>query len=153
MTTKRWCLVSLKSNAWAALLGAYCCFFSATSASAQLWEVPPLPSVTVTLAADGMTATVGTENLHISVCHPTVIHFVATPESPDKVKPNQPWMLDSKESCPGAKFQLSQTADVATLTTEALKVELSLNRGNVRYSTRSGEELLRERDSIPRTYD
>ena len=153
MTTKRWRLVRLKSNAWAPLLGMCCCFFSATSASAQLWEVPPLPTVTVAPAPDGMTATVGTENLHISVCRSTVIHFVATPEPPDKVKPNQPWMLDSKESCPGAKFQLSQTADAAILTTDTLKIELSLKRGNVQYSTRSGEGLLRERDSIPRTYD
>ena len=153
MTTKRWCLVRLKSNAWALLLGICCCFLSVASASAQLWEVPPLPTVTVTPAADGMTATVGPESLHISVCRSTVIHFVATPEPPDKVKPNQPWMLDSKESCPGAKFQLSQTADVATLTTDTLKVELSLKRGNVQYSITNGEALLRERDSIPRTYD
>jgi hypothetical protein len=114
MTTKRGRLVRLESNAWAPLLGMCCCFFGATSASAQLWEVPPLPTVTVALAPDGMTATVGTENLHISVCRSTVIHFVATPEPPDKVKPDQPWMLDSKVSCPGAKFQLSQTADAAS---------------------------------------
>jgi alpha-D-xyloside xylohydrolase len=153
MTKKRWRLERLRSIAWAPLLGMYCCFFSPTSAGAQLWEVPPLPTVTVALAPDGMTATVGTENLHISVCRSTVIHFVATPGPPDKVKPDQPWMLDSKESCPGAKFQLSQTTDAAILTTDTLKIELSLKRGNVQYSTRSGEGLLRERDSIPRTYD
>ena len=153
MTTKRWRLARINSNAWVPLLGMCCCFLRATSASAQLWEVPPLPTVTVAPALDGMTATVGTENLHISVCSSTVIHFVATPGPPDKVKPDQPWMLDSKESCPGAKFQLSQTTDAAILTTDTLKIELSLKRGNVQYSTRSGEGLLRERDSIPRTYD
>jgi len=151
--TKRWRLERFKSNAWAPLLGMCCFFLSATSGSAQLWEVPPLPAVTVALAPDGMTATVGTENLHISVCRSTVIHFVATPGPPAKVKPHQPWMLDLKESCPGAKFRLSQTTDAAIVTTDSLKIELSLKRGNVQYSTRSGEGLLRERDSIPRTYD
>jgi alpha-D-xyloside xylohydrolase len=100
-----------------------------------------------------MTATVGTESLHISVCRSSVIHFLATPESPDKLKINQPWMLDSKESCPGAKFQLSQTPDAAVLTSDTLKIEFSLKRGNVQFSTRGGESLLRERDSVPRTYE
>ncbi|HZD30616.1 MAG TPA: TIM-barrel domain-containing protein [Candidatus Angelobacter sp.] len=115
--------------------------------------MPPLPTVTVAAAPDGMTATVGTENLHISVCRSSVIHFVATPAPAEKLKQNQPWMLDSTESCPRAKFQFSQTTDAAILTTDALKIELFLKRGNVQYSTRGGEILLRERDSIPRTYD
>ena len=40
-----------------------------------------------------------------------------------------------KESCPGAKFQISQNADAAILTTDAVKVEVSLKWGNVQYST------------------
>ncbi|HME00758.1 MAG TPA: TIM-barrel domain-containing protein [Terriglobia bacterium] len=115
--------------------------------------MPPLPPVKVAPAPDGMTATVGGESLHISVCRSSVIHFVATPEPPDTVKQSQPWMLDSKESCPGAKFQVSQTAEAAVLTTETLKIELSLKWGNVQFSTAGGEDLLRERNSIPRTYE
>ena len=39
------------------------------------------------------------------------------------------------------------------LTTDTLKVEFSLKWGNIQYSTLSGEILLRERNSIPRTYE
>ena len=136
------------------LLISLCCFLgSVGEAKSQLWEVPPLPPVTAAQAPDGMTATVGKESLHISVCRSSVIHFVATPEPPDTVKQSQPWMLDSKESCPGAKFQVSQTAEAAILTTDTLKIELSLKWGNVQYSTTGDENLLRERNAIPRTYE
>jgi alpha-D-xyloside xylohydrolase len=104
-------------------------------------------------APDGMTATIGKESVHISVCGAAVIHFVAAPGAPGAVGPSQPWMLDPKEACPGAKFQLPQTPDAAVLTTDALKIEFSLNRGNVQFSTTAGEVLLRERDSVPRTYE
>ncbi len=62
-------------------------------------------------------------------------------------------MPDSKESCPGAKFQISQTAEAVTLKTDALKIEFSLKWGNVQNSTLVGETILRERNSIPRTYE
>ena len=127
--------------------------WSGPHAVAQLWEVPPLPEVKYTQVADGIAASVGNENLHISVCRPGVIHFVATPEPPDSVKTNRPWMLDAKESCPGAKVEVSQSKDAAVLTTGTLRVELSLKWGNVQYSTIGNDNLLRERNSIPRTYD
>ena len=126
---------------------------TATQATAQLWDVPPLPPVKYAQARDGMTATIGNESVHISVCRSFVIHFVAAPEPPDTIRQSQPWMLDSKQSCPGAKFQISQTSDAAILTTDALKIELSLKWGNVQFSTATGEGLLRERNSIPRTYE
>ena len=126
---------------------------TATQATAQLWDVPPLPQVKYAQARDGMTATIGNESVHISVCRSFVIHFVAAPEPPQTIRQSQPWMLDSKESCPGARFQVSQTSDAAILTTDALKIELSLEWGNVQFSTATGEGLLRERNSIPRTYE
>jgi alpha-D-xyloside xylohydrolase len=100
-----------------------------------------------------MTATVGNESLHISVCRSSVLHFVATPEPPGTIKQNPSWMLGAKDACPGAKFQVSQTADAAVLTTGTLKAEFSLKWGNVQYSTVGNENLLRERNAIPRTYD
>ena len=115
--------------------------------------MPPLPPVKYVQAPDGMTAKVGDESLHISVCRASVIHFVATLEPLDKVRESEPWMLDAKESCPGAKFQLSETSDAAILTTDNLKVRLSLKWGNVEYSTTGGESLLRERNALPRTFD
>jgi alpha-D-xyloside xylohydrolase len=135
------------------LLGACCLLLSARQADGQLWEVPPLPTVKEAPAPDGMTVSVGDESLHISVCRSSVIHFLATPEPPNAVKQNQPWILDSKESCPGAKFQLSQAADTAVLTTDTLKIEMSLKWGNIQYNTVAGEKLLRERNTIPRTYE
>ena len=131
------------------------CILASTSASAQLWDVPQLPPVKYAAAPDGMTATIGSENLHIIVCQPSVIHFVATPETQasDTNEQPQPWMLDAKQSCPGAEFHISQTTDAAILTTDAVKVELSLKWGNVKYSTIAGTGLLRERNSVPRTYD
>ena len=126
---------------------------TATQATAQLWDVPPLPPVKYAQARDGMTATIGSERVHISVCRSFVIHFVAAPEPADTIRQSQPWMLDSKQSCPGAKFQISRTSDAAILTTDALKIELSLKWGNVQFSTAAGEGLLRERNSIPRTYE
>jgi alpha-D-xyloside xylohydrolase len=131
-----------------------CCFLgSATEAQAQLWETPPLPVVKYFPAPDGMTATVGNERLHISVCRSSVIHFVATPEAATTAGQPQPWILDPKESCPGAKFQVSLTADAAILATDTLKIEFSLKWGNMQYSTVAGGSLLRERNAIPRTYE
>ena len=136
-----------------AILASALCVFDTKTAEAQLWDVPPLPPVKVAPAPDGLTAAIGNETVHISVCGASVIHFVATPESPDKAERSKPWMLEPKESCPGAKFELSQTNDAAVLTTDKIKVELSLKWGNVQYSTTKGEDLLRERNSIPRTYE
>jgi alpha-D-xyloside xylohydrolase len=124
----------------------------AKQATAQLWDVPPLPQVKYAQAQDGIRATIGNESVHISVCRPSVIHFVSTPEPP-ATRQIKPWMLDSKESCPGAKFKVSETTDAAILTTDTLKIELSLKWGNIQFSTTGGENLLRERNSIPRTYE
>src|ERR1035438_8856059 len=143
-------LVSVSSSL---LLGISCLLGSPTDARAQLWETPPLPPVKYAAAADGMTVSVGAEQVHVSVCRSAIIHFVANPELSRAIRQSQPCMLDSKESCPGAKFQISQTADAVTLSTDALKIEFSLKWGNVQYSTLAGETLLRERNSIPRTYE
>jgi alpha-D-xyloside xylohydrolase len=134
-------------------IGLWCFLGGTTEARAQLWDVPPLPPVKYAAAPDGMTATVGNESLHISVCRSAVIHFVATPEPPNTVRQPQPWMLDPKESCPGAKVQVLLTADAAILSTDTLKIEFSLKWGNVQYSTVAGERLLREGNAIPRTYE
>jgi alpha-D-xyloside xylohydrolase len=135
----------------ALLVTIYCLLGLPTDARAQ--DSPPLPAVKFAAATDGMTVSVGDEQIHISVCRATVVHFVSNPEPSDAIRQNQPWVLDQKESCPGAKFQISQTADAVILTTDALKIEFSLKWGNVQYSTLAGEAMLRERNSIPRTYD
>ena len=123
-------------------------------ASAQLsGDLPPLPQISVSEAKDGLAATIGSETLHISVCADTVIHVVASPVGAASAVPEQPWMLAPAESCPGAKFRLVKDAHAATLTTAALKVTFSLERGNLTYSTVGGENLLQEWDAVPRTYE
>lgn len=107
----------------------------ATRPSQQLWKVPPLSPVKYALAPSGITATSGNESVQISVCRPGVIHFVATPDPPQNVKSQRPWVLDPSDSPPGAKFQVSQNADAAVLLTDSPRVELSLKWGNVQYST------------------
>jgi alpha-D-xyloside xylohydrolase len=145
---------TLLLSSWASLFfGLSCLTWMAKPATAQLWDVPPLPPVKYAQAQDGITATIGNESVHISVCRPSVIHFVSTPESPNTTRHSHLWILDPKESCPGAKFQVSQTTEAAILTTDRVKVDLSLKWGNVQFSTAGGENLLRERNSIPRTYE
>lgn len=127
----------LRSRSSAFLLTLCLLIGSTKRTHAQLWEVPPLPRMTAAQSVDGMTAKVGSETVHITVCRPSVIHFLATP-GPETSAARQPWMLGEKESCPGAKFTFSQTAEAAILTTDILKIEFSLKWGNVNYSTLEG---------------
>ncbi len=110
------------------------------------------PPTTVAQTAEGLTANIGAEVLHLSVCRDSVIHVVAGP-APLSYAPEQPWMLAPAESCPGARFLFATTGDIATLTTTTLKVSLSLKDGNLSYSTINGNSLLRESNSVPRTYE
>ncbi len=113
---------------------------------------PPQPPTLVTAAEDGLNAKIGDENIHVSVCTDSVIHVVAGPGS-HADSPFQPWLLEKQQSCPGAEFHFSQNAQSATLTTAKLKVEFSLDRGNLTYSNQQGVSLLREGDEVPRTYE
>jgi alpha-D-xyloside xylohydrolase len=127
--------------------------YSRPLAAQLLGAIPPLPPVIVTRTEDGLTAKIGGETLRVSVCNASVIHVMATPKSPESIRHDQPWILDPKQSCPGAQFQFSQADDTAVLTTATLKVELSLKRGNLKYSNIGGQDLLRESDAVPRTYE
>ena len=84
----------LSSNSGVFVLAICCLLGSPTHARAQLWDTPSLPPVTYSAASDGMTLSVGSEQVHISVCRSGVIHFVANPEPSNAIRPNQPWMLD-----------------------------------------------------------
>lgn len=112
-----------------------------------------MPAISVEQAKDGFAARVGGESVHVTVCNESVIHVVANPAAPQPAPQPQPWMLPAPESCPGVKFEFAKDADNASLTTANLKVTFSLQRGNIVYSTRSGDELLREDGAVPRTYE
>src|SRR5271165_7124130 len=146
--------LAFASRSWTLYLGLLCLIAHPLPSSAQFpGKIPPPLPISVSKADDGLLAKIGDESLHISVCTDSVIHVVASPKPLDSLKSPQPWMLDPKQSCPGAQFQFSEAADTDTLTTATLKVELSLKRGSLKYSRAGGDLLLREGEAVPRTYD
>lgn len=134
------------------LLGLIC-FFALPGAYAQLGDTPQLPPISVAETENGLRATIGDEVLQVTVCDESIIHVVARPTPNEPPLQSQPWLLPPQESCHGAKFSYSKDAANASLTTAAVKVELSLKRGNIRFSTISGTSLLNEGEAVPRTYE
>jgi alpha-D-xyloside xylohydrolase len=128
-------------------------FAVCTNAQAQIpgQTAPQPPAVKVTQSATGLDATLGSETMRITVCGEGVIHVVTRPSGGDTA-PAQPWLLPAAQSCPGAHFDFAQNARSATLKTAAVTVSLSLARGNLTYATAAGKSLLREGNSVPRTY-
>ena len=100
-----------------------------------------------------MTAAIGSETLHVEVCGESVIHVTASPKPLSEVIRDRPWMLDRRQSCPGAPFRFTQTSDESTLATRTLKVTFSLCERNLTYTSAQGDMLLREGEAIPRTYE
>jgi alpha-D-xyloside xylohydrolase len=122
--------------------------------SAQLSsDLPPQPPITVAATEDGLSAKIGNESLHVTVCSDTVVHVVAGLEESSAASPELPWMLPQPQSCPGAKFEFANDSKSAILTTAALTISFSLTRGNLTYTTREAKRLLQEYDAVPRTYD
>lgn len=110
------------------------------------------PPEQIVQTSHGLRATAGKEILTLTVCSGSVIHVVATPEPSAPASP-RPWMLDAQQSCPGASFTFSQDAKAATLKTAQLEVKLSVARGNLSFRTLTGDSLLNESYSVPRTYE
>jgi alpha-D-xyloside xylohydrolase len=115
-------------------------------------KLPGLEPTAVEQSPHGMRATVGSETLEISVCNGSAIHVLARPNRTAQPGP-QPWMLDASQSCAGAPFQFTQNDKSATVKTDKIEVSFGLERGNLTFRTVNGEDLLRERDSVPRTYE
>jgi len=114
------------------------------------------PKVVVNQSARGFDATIGAETVRVVVCSDAVIHVVTRPDGaapdPDKPAHPQPWLLPADQSCKGAPFTFAQDAKNATLKTAALTVSIALDRGNLSFKSFDGKSLLRESDSLPRTY-
>jgi alpha-D-xyloside xylohydrolase len=128
--------------------------WAAHSAISQMpgQERPGLAPVAAQQSEHGFHATVGSEVLDISVCGNSVIHVLAKPDMAAQTG-QKPWMLDASQSCAGAPFQFTQDAKSATLKTNKLEVTLGLDRGNLSFQAVDGNALLREGDSLPRTYE
>ena len=116
-------------------------------------SIPDQPVITVSQSEDGLQAVLGEEHLAISICGESVVHVVGTPHANLATNSSRPWMLDPKQSCPGAQFQFTKSDSAAILTTAGLKIEFSLDRGNITFRTSTGSRLLEERDAVPRTYE
>jgi alpha-D-xyloside xylohydrolase len=129
-------------------------FSSANRGTAQMpgQERPGLAPVAVQQSEHGFHATVGSEVLDVTVCGGSVIHVLAKPDAAAQTG-QQPWMLDASQSCAGAPFQFTQDAKSATLKTDKLEVTFGLERGNLSFRAANGDPLLREGDSVPRTYE
>lgn len=155
MTTKRRAEGMRNVRRAAAAAGLSAGWALACAASGQMpgQSLPGLAPIHAERSATGMHATMGREDVEITVCREGVVHVVASPDGPVAHPVPKPWMMSAEEACPGAPFQFTESGETATLTTAKLRVTFSLARGNVVYSTAEGDELLAEGNALPRSYE
>ena len=115
-------------------------------------SIPGATAASATQSPDGMHLSFGDEILEITICGQSVVHVVAKPKGNESFE-KRPWMLESRQSCPGTSFTYSQDSKTASIGTESLEVVVSLEHANVSFRTRSGTSLLSEGSSVPRTYE
>ena len=136
------------------------------AAQAQLTLPYTSPNgVTISQDAAGVMLQTATDKLRLTVCGPTVVHVVASPDGKaEAATPKQPWLVSQ---CAAAKFTLTVPGEapspvttdqrlwnpsVATLDTGAMKVRISLDFGNLEFQNEKGERLLQEFQDDPRSY-
>jgi alpha-D-xyloside xylohydrolase len=115
-------------------------------------KAPGPPATQTEQTSNGFRATAGKEVLTITACTDSVIHVVATPD-PSFTTPPRPWMLEAQQSCPGAPFTFTHDAKAGSMKTAQLEVTMNLEHGSLSFRTASGESLLNEGSSLPRTYE
>ncbi len=129
--------------------------------------------IQITSDADGVWVTTPVDKLRLTVCGPSLIHIVASPDgttpgssTPADATPKQPWMLSPAMTCVPAKFTLTMPKEmptgpvstrlwrpvVATLDTGAVQVHISLDSGSLEFSDAQGHRLLQEFQDAPRRY-
>ncbi len=141
-------------GSWAAMPILFLLSVASPSVRAQMpgQKMPGPPPAQVEQTSHGFRATTGNEVLEVTACSESVIHVVATPDSSASPAP-LPWILDAKQSCPGAPFTFTQDAKTAGIKTARLEVVIRIERGSLSFRTTGGESLLNEGSSIPRTYE
>ena len=129
-------------------------FLSASSVVAQMpgQKAPGPPPEQIIQTSQGLRATAGEEVLSVTACADSVLHVVATPNPSAPASPH-PWMLDQQESCPGTPFTFTRDANGASIKTAQLEVMVNIEHGSLSFRTASGEPLLNEGTSVPRTYE
>ena len=115
-------------------------------------EVPVPSAMKVSQSPVGLTAQNDHEVLEVTVCSDSLVHVVARPVGTPASTDPRPWMLPTAQACPGAAFQFSQSDDLTTLSKAQMTVTLSARRGNLSFKMLDGKTLLRETDSLPRTF-
>ena len=127
---------------------------AATMVVAQMpgQKIPGHSPAQVEQTSHGMHVTVGKETLEVTVCTDSVIHVVATPEPSASASP-RPWMLPAQQSCPGVPVEFSRDQKNAVMNTTQLRVAFNLQHGNLSFQTTAGDSLLKEGNSVPRTYE
>jgi alpha-D-xyloside xylohydrolase len=120
--------------------------------------------VTITQQEGGVTVKTATDTLRLTVCGPTSIHVVASPDgSATDATPKQPWLI---QPCKPGKFVLTMPKEqpntpvegrpwnpvVATLDTGSIKVLISLDWGNIEFADEQGNHILQEFQDSPRRY-
>ena len=141
-------------DGWELMPVLFLFFATSSMANAQMpgQKAPGPPPAQIEQTSHGIRATAGSEVLEVTVCADSVIHVVATPAPSAPASP-RPWMLDAQQACPGAPFTFAKDAKAASLKTAQLEVIVNIERGNLSFRTISGESLLNEGNSIPRTYE
>jgi len=131
-----------------------CCLATAISAQAQTVPgVAPHPgAMHASQSTGGLAAANERETLEVTVCGDSLIHVTARPAGAPAATDPQPWMLAADQACPGAPFQFGESNGSAHLTTKQLVISFSEANGNLNFRTPQGEELIRERPNLPRTY-
>src|SRR5215472_15824990 len=98
--------------------------------------------VTITAETDSVVVKTATDVLRITVCGPTVVHVVASPDGQSSnATPQQLWMV---KRCTPSKFTLNRSAPAATtLDTGSIKVSISSELGNLLFNDGQGQRLLK----------
>lgn len=122
-------------------------------------------TLTITEEKGSVVAKTATDAVRLTVCSPTVVHVVASPDGQAQdATPKQPWMI---ESCPPGKFTLTMPKQqpvapaegggskpvTATLDTGSIKVSISFESGNLQFNDEQGQRLLKEYQTSPRRYE
>ena len=140
-------------------------FWLVAVAGATIFSSTLFAQVEITQRDGGVTVKTATDTLHVTVCSPTSIHIVASPEgTAEGATPKQPWLI---QRCNPARFTLTTPpADsqpqsehdrlwnpaMATIDTGALKVRITMAWGTLEFDDEQGHRLLQEFQDVPRRY-
>jgi alpha-D-xyloside xylohydrolase len=134
--------------------------------AALLFSSAAFAQVNITQQNGSVVVKTPIDTLRLTVCSPTSVHVVASPNGSAKdATPKQPWLV---KQCTPQKFTLTmppaqtkpQSANdklwnpaAATVDTGAIKVKITLAWGNLEFEDEHGNRLLQEFQDSPRRYE